>query len=80
MDNKENKKPFNYDYPTIAFLYLWAAIFLISASSISDTGSKIFPYFASIMAIFLATLLLLKNVLNIGKKEVFDFYRNEYSS
>jgi len=73
MDKKQNKKPFNYDYPTIAFLYLWASVFFISATTIVDPGSKIFPYFASGMAILLATILLFKNLLNIGKKEVFDF-------
>jgi hypothetical protein len=73
MDKNQIKKPFNYDYPTVAFLYVWALVFFISATTIVDAGSKIFPYFASGMAMFLATLLLLKNLLNIGEKEVFDF-------
>lgn len=73
MDNKPVKKPFNYNYPAVAFLYVWAIVFLISATTIKDSGSKIFPYFASILAIVLATVLLLKNIFNIGKKEEFDF-------
>ncbi|OPL08532.1 MAG: hypothetical protein AVO33_09880 [delta proteobacterium ML8_F1] len=73
MDNKPAKKAFNYNYPVVAFLYTWAFVFLISATTIKDSGSKIFPYFVSGMAIFLATILLIKNLFNIGIKEEFDF-------
>jgi hypothetical protein len=73
MDTKPAKKAFNYNYPVVVFLYTWAFVFLISATTIKDSGSKIFPYFVSGMAIFLATILLLKNLFNIGKKEEFDF-------
>lgn len=75
-DNKNEKnikKEFNHNYAIVIFLYIWATIFLVSASGIEDTGSKIFPYAASIGAIVMATILLVKNIFNIGKKETFDF-------
>ena len=73
MDKKQVKKPFNHNYSTAAFLYIWAFIFLYSASTISDPGSRIFPYFASGMAILLATIMVAKDIFKIGKKEEFDF-------
>jgi len=72
--NNTTKKPFNYNYISVVLLYVWALIFIIEAyRNITDSGSKIFPYFVGGFAIFLATVLLIKSKFNIGKQETFDF-------
>lgn len=74
MTTKPEKKEFNYNYLSVIFLYVWAGAFLISASSIKDDASRMFPTFISIAAIVLATLLLIKTYRNKERtKEYMDF-------
>jgi hypothetical protein len=72
LSDKE-KKSFNYNYPVVVLLYGWALVYLVASRNIEGQGAKAFPYFVIGMAVVLATLLLLKNLLHIGKKEEFDF-------
>lgn len=72
-EDGNKKKKFNYDYPVVGFLYLWAIVFLIATTGIEDEGAKLFPYIVIALSIFLATILLLKNLLNIGTRESYDF-------
>lgn len=64
---KPAKKEFNYNYLSVFFLYIWAGAFLISALTIKDASSRMFPVFISIAAIILASLLLIKTYRAKGK-------------
>ena len=73
MENKSKKKPFNFNYLSVAFIYIWAFAFLLWTPKIKDPGSKMFPIGISIFAIVLATILLLKTYFKWGKEEPLDF-------
>lgn len=73
MDNKIEKKKFNYNYLSVALIYLWAGAFLLWTLKIKDPGSKLFPIGISIFAILLATALLIKTKFNLGKNQELDF-------
>ncbi|MGE5630010.1 MAG: tripartite tricarboxylate transporter TctB family protein [Caulobacteraceae bacterium] len=67
MENKSVKKPFNYNYLSAIFVYIWALAFLIVTPSIKEPQSRLFPYIVGILAIVLATMLIIKVRFNIGK-------------
>jgi hypothetical protein len=71
MDNKIEKKKFNYNYLSVALIYLWAGAFLLWTPKIKDPGSRMFPVGISIFAILLATLLLIRT--KMGKVQNPDF-------
>ena len=73
MENKSTKKPFNYNYLSVALIYIWALAFLLWAPKIKDPASRMFPVGISIFAIILATILLLKNKFNWGKNQELNF-------
>ncbi|HCP15046.1 MAG TPA: hypothetical protein DIT32_04635 [Peptococcaceae bacterium] len=74
MVTKPAKKKFNYNYLSVFFLYIWAGAFLLSAITIKDASSRMFPSFISIAAIILATILLIKTYRAKGKStESMDF-------
>jgi len=73
MENKTIKKPFDFNYLSVALIYVWALAFLILTPKIKDPGSRMFPYFISIMAIVLATVILLKTYFNWSQKEELNF-------
>lgn len=72
-DNQNDSEHFNYNYPVVAFLYAWALIYLLASREIDDPAARMFPYIVIGLAVFFATLLLLKNILRIGEKEKCDF-------
>jgi len=69
MDNKSTKKQFNYNYLSVIITYIVAAAFLISTPTIKDPTSRWFPYLITGLAIVLATVILIKNLFKLGKKE-----------
>lgn len=71
--NEEGKKPFNYNYISVALLYAVALLFIVSARSISEADSKIFPYIVAGLTIVLASIILIKSLFNLGRQETFDF-------
>ena len=73
MENKSLKKPFNYNYLSVALIYIWAFAFLLWTPKIKDPASRLFPVGISIFAIVLATILLLKTKFNWGKNQELNF-------
>lgn len=73
MENKSTKKPFNFNYLSVVFIYIWAFAFLLWTPKIKDPGSRMFPILISVFAIVLATILLLKTYFKWGKQEDIDF-------
>lgn len=73
MENKTSKKSFNFNYLSVALIYIWAFAFLLWTPKIKDPGSRMFPVAISIFAIVLATILLLKTYFKWGKQEELDF-------
>lgn len=73
MENKTSKKSFNFNYLSVALIYIWALAFLLWTPKIKDPGSRMFPVAISIFAIVLATILLLKTYFKWGKQEELDF-------
>lgn len=73
MENKSTKKSFNFNYLSVALIYIWALAFLLWTPKIKDPGSRMFPVAISIFAIVLATILLLKTYFKWGKQEELDF-------
>lgn len=71
MDNKMEKKKFNYNYLSVALIYIWAGAFLLWTPKIKDPASRMFPVGISIFAILLATALLIRT--KMGKVENPDF-------
>ena len=73
MDNKPERKRFNYNYLSVILIYLWALAFLVSIPQIANTQSRMFPIIVSVFAILLATVFLLKTYFAKGKGELPDF-------
>lgn len=69
MENKSTKKQFNYNYLSVIFIYIIAGAFLKMTPAIKEPESRLFPYLIGSFAILLATIVLLKNLFNLGKKE-----------
>lgn len=69
MENKSNKKQFNYNYLSVIFIYVVAGAFLKMTPQIKDPTSRWFPYLIGSLAVVLATVVLIKNIFNLGKKE-----------
>lgn len=71
--NDKVKTEFNYNYISVILLYVWALAFIVEARNITEPQSRIFPYFIGGIAIFLATILLIKSKFNLGFQDTFDF-------
>lgn len=68
-DNRPVKKAFNFNYLSVALIYIWSLAFLLSVPSIKDPQSRLFPIIVSVLAIVLSTVFLLKTKFSRGKKE-----------
>ena len=66
-------KRFNYDYISVIFLCGTAVVFLLDSTGIKDPDSRVFPLFVSSLAIALSVILVLKNLLHLGRAEEYDF-------
>lgn len=53
------EKKFNYNYLSIAFIYLVSGIFLVSSFSIEDRASRTFPQVLCGLSILLATIFMI---------------------
>jgi hypothetical protein len=75
MENNSQKKSFNYNYLSVALIYVWAGLFLIWTPRIKDPGSRMFPLAISIFALILATILLIRTYTKSkrGKDENINF-------
>lgn len=74
MENKSDKKPFNFNYLSAVFIYVFAVAFLVNALKIKDPGSRMFPVVICVLSIIIATLIILINRFNWSKgTETLDF-------
>lgn len=73
MENKTEKKPFDFNYLSVGLIYLWALIFLLATPQIKDPASRMFPIGVSVFAILLATVLLVRTKRGKSKEDALDF-------
>lgn len=68
----EKRSKFNYDLITVGLMYLLSFVFYKGTFSILNEGSRVFPRAIAIVAIFLATVLLIRSVV-LKKREQYNF-------
>lgn len=73
MENKTDKKQFDFNYLSVGLIYIWALIFLMATPQIKDPASRMFPVGVSIFSIILATVLLIRTKMGRNKEEALDF-------
>ncbi|WP_138159901.1 tripartite tricarboxylate transporter TctB family protein [Peptoniphilus catoniae] len=73
VKSEEKRTGFNYNFISVAILYIWALAFIFETGKIEEPDSRIFPYAVSAFAIFLATILLLSSIFGKRRYEEFDF-------
>ena len=72
-EKRKAVKRFNYDYISVIFLCGTAVVFLLDSTGIKDPDSRVFPLFVPSLAIALSVILVLKNLLHLGRAEEYDF-------
>jgi len=74
MESKSDKKPFNYNYLSAVFIYVFSIAFLVNALKIKDSGSRMFPVVICVLSMIIATLIILINRFNWSKSaDVLNF-------